>query len=213
MKIISLALFLVKIVHIHCKNQPHCFNCEADVAQSAHKACAFKICGNFLSLLTFFFLNLNLFIFFLLEFITTASSDYQFVVFNRNTPVKFRVKALRNAYLMLTTELTDQEPIIEVCLGCIDNHRSMWFHGEVIPNSTIVVANTTNIISHRVYKDFWIDFKNNIIAIGQDNEFYPFLVWQRTEKLNINYIGVHTGRGFGLWHFRGVSFKEKWLNV
>lgn len=109
---------------------------------------------------------------------------------------------------MLTNELNEKNPLVEICLGCEDNHRSAFFEEEVVQDHCFVMANTTNVLNHKTHKNFWFHFANTIVSIGREDERYPFLVWQQKDEISVKYLGIHTGLGKGSWVFKGNKHCE-----
>lgn len=109
--------------------------------------------------------------------------------------MKFRVRASKEAYITLSSDIKATNPVAEICIGCNDNQNSSLFTSE----SSTIITNTTNVLSPIKYSRFWVRVKNNIISIGHGIDYAPFLAWQASEQIAVKYIAFRTRAGDGSW--------------
>lgn len=109
------------------------------------------------------------------------------------------MRAAENVHLILANKLNVLDPLFKLCIGCNGNKISTLNPSKPISSKSQVTANTPNILNVNKDTGFWIRFVNNILLVGHKTESEPFLAWQSSEPVVINYIGFHTSTGKGLW--------------
>ncbi|XP_050295291.1 uncharacterized protein LOC126735359 isoform X2 [Anthonomus grandis grandis] len=126
------------------------------------------------------------------ELFTEDKLEYCFFP-NSSGFVQFRVKAPHDAHVALSTQAAEVDPMYEIFLGGWGNTKSIIRKNRTKPD--VAEIPTPNILSDGEFRGFWIRWENGVITVGRENDAVPFLSFNDSEQIPIEYVGICTGWG------------------
>lgn len=88
--------------------------------------------------------------------------------------------------------------MLEVFIGGWKNSKSVIRKNRTKPD--VVEVDTADILSGDEFRDFWIRWDGNVISVGKGGEGTPFMSYENTESIAVNFVGICTGWGaMGSW--------------
>lgn len=88
--------------------------------------------------------------------------------------------------------------MLEVFIGGWKNSKSVIRKNRSKPD--VAEVDTADILSGDEFRDFWIRWDANVVSVGKGGEGAPFLTYENSDNLTVNFIGICTGWGSsGSW--------------
>ncbi|XP_071958495.1 uncharacterized protein [Antedon mediterranea] len=122
------------------------------------------------------------------------------------TSFNFRVQVMKYAYIMLSPVARDSNSQYEIAIGNSEKVNTAAIRRCQDCKDRESVTTPYKLLDFNEFKQFWISFKYGKIEIGRYNET-TFMSWTDQYPLDIQYIGIATGRLEGDFIFCDLKFE------
>ncbi|XP_072017442.1 uncharacterized protein [Amphiura filiformis] len=117
------------------------------------------------------------------------------------TSFTFRVRASNDVHIALSPINGDAQSMYEIVIGGWGKRTSAI---RLCKQCTVQAhAETPAILNATEYREFRVSFGNDLVEVSRARDA-PFMSFQNTGSINVNYVGISTGFGSdGSWKFCG----------
>lgn len=126
------------------------------------------------------------------EISTPDKLEYQFHP-NSTGFVQFRVRSNNDAHVALTSGPYESDPMYEVFIGGWGNSKSIIRKNRSKPD--VAEVETPGILNGGEFRGFWVRCQNGQVSVGREGESNPFLSFNDSQMVQVNYFGFCTGWG------------------